>query len=907
VVRIDTSELVGRDAELAAVGRWLELLDAGPAGLVIEGEAGIGKSRLWSTAAGLASQRGARVLMARPVEAELALGYATLGDLFQSAADALIPALPEAQAAALAGALSISSDPRPGDPLAVGRATLGALRVLASSDPPIVVAVDDVQWLDPSSARALAFAVRRLGDLPIGFAIAVRRGHDDPLGVSPALAERCVGLRLAGLSLGATSHLLRARIAPTIPRRRLLRVHERSGGNPLYAIELARADADLLPPTLRDLVHRRLDAALAAQPAIELLAVMGPQPVSAFPDPAALDAAVTDGVLVEQDGEVRFTHPLLAAGAYERIPPVRRRELHRHAAAVTDALERRARHLALAATDSDLAVARILDEAASSARARGAPAEAAELIAHARRLTPPDEGEALSRRLIDEAEYLLMADDEAGARELVDRLLADDVRGAVRVRALVLRALTTLDPSEAVQSLEAAVAEPHDDRTLAARTLAQLAWQRGAWLGDVEPAIDEALASVAAAEAVDDPAVLVSALTTAGLVLSLSDQPGARQHFERALEISDRVPLAVGDRMPRVAYGIERSWRGDFATAESLLTEARRAVEEQGNEWILMRLNHFSGDLAMRRGRWDEAARQFDEALNDAPEYWRASTLVLRAILRARRGDPRAIQDADDVRASRAAATDPLMSAAAEFAAGLMDAAAGRVAQGADRVAQLARAEALAGSRSAEFAAVLPDIAAVLVDAGRLEEADAIGHALAHRTNQLSPWSDAAAALCLGLVAHAAGRTDDARSQLHDARERFARLDARWELARTLFAEGSLLRRIGRRRDAAELVEQAIAIFDTLGAEPSAAHARDELQRARPRRRHDDSLTAAETRVASLAAKGLTNREIAAQQFTTTATVEAHLTRIYAKLRIRSRTDLARLVSDGSLRLDGHP
>ncbi len=86
-----------------------------------------------------------------------------------------------------------------------------------------------------------------------------------------------------------------------------------------------------------------------------------------------------------------------------------------------------------------------------------------------------------------------------------------------------------------------------------------------------------------------------------------------------------------------------------------------------------------------------------------------------------------------------------------------------------------------------------------------------------------------------------------------------------------------------------------------------AAHARDELQRARPRRRHDDSLTAAETRVASLAAKGLTNREIAAQQFTTTATVEAHLTRIYAKLRIRSRTDLARLVSDGSLRLDGHP
>lgn len=902
--RIGTSELVGRDAELAEVGRWLDLLATGPAGLVVRGEAGIGKTTLWSAAIGLASERGARMLTARPVQAELALGYAALGDLLQDAAEEVIPALPHPQASALAAALSLSTDPRPGDPLSVGRATLAALRILAARSP-VVVAVDDVHWLDSSSGRALAFAARRLGTEPIGFAIALRAGRDDPLRTSAALAQRCVEIRLAGLSLGATSHILRARIAPTIPRRRLVGVHERSGGNPLYAIELARADADVLPPTLGDLVHRRLDAARAGQSAIELLAVVGPLPVSGFPDPAALDAAATDGVLVEQDGEVRFTHPLLAAGAYERIPPVRRRELHRRAASAADSLERRARHLALAATDTDPAVAQILDDAARSARARGAPAEAAELVAHARRLTPPDDDLELSRRTVDEAEYLFMANDEGGARDLVDGLLAGQVTGAVRVRALFLRALGTLDPREAVQDLEAAVAEAHDDRILAVRTLTQLAWQRGAWLGDVQPAIAEALAAVAQAEALDDPAVLVSALTTAGLILSLSDRPGAAEHFERALQITDRVPLAVGDRMPRVAYAMERSWRGDLPTAESLLAVARRAAEEQGSEWVLMRINHFSGDLAMRHGRWDEAARLFEEALTDAPDYWRASTLVLRAILRARRGDPRALEDADEVRASSAAVTDPLMSAAADFASGLMDRAAGRVDQGADRVAQLARAEALAGSRSAEFAVILPEIAAVLVDAGRLDEAAAIGRALARRTNQLAPWSDAAAALCLGLVAHAAGRLDEAQTRLHDATEAFARLDTPWELAQSLLAEGSVLRRLGRRRDAADVLDRAIAIFDAMGAEPSAARARDELRRARPKRRHDDSLTAAETRVASLVARGLTNREIAAQQFTAIATVEAHLTRIYSKLGIRSRTDLARLVSDGSLRLDG--
>jgi DNA-binding CsgD family transcriptional regulator len=527
-------------------------------------------------------------------------------------------------------------------------------------------------------------------------------------------------------------------------------------------------------------------------------------------------------------------------------------------------------------------------------------------VTHARRLTAPDDAANIRRRMVDEAEYLLLADDQVAADELVRTLLSGEVNGTERVRALFLKALMTLDPREAVESLEEAVAEPHEDAMLAARTLAQLAWQRGAWLGDVEPAIDEALAAVALAEAVGDPATLVTAFTTAGLVLSLSDRPGAAQHFERALAISDRIPYAVGDRMPRVAYAVERAWRGDFITATSLLSEARRAAEEQGNEWVLMRLNEFEGDLAIRLGRWDDAAELLDASLGDAVGYWRARTLVLRAILRARRGDTRGLEDAEEIRASPAAATDPLMSAAGDFAIGLLDHAEGRTAEAADRVSRLAGTGVLAGSRSAEFAVNIPEIVSILVEAGRLDEAEALGQALARRTVQLAPWSEAAASLCLGLVAHAAGRLEEAEHQLAAAREGFTQIGAPWDLARTLLAEGSLLRRLGRRRDAAVHLEEAIALFEALGATPSVARAREELRRARPRQRRDDSLTAAETRVASLVAQGMTNREIAAQQFTTVATVEAHLTRIYSKLGVRSRTELARGVADGSVNLDGH-
>lgn len=900
----DHDALLGRDTELDHVREWFDRLGTGPAALLIRGEAGIGKSTLWEAATAAARAGGARVLVSRPVEAELRLGYAALGDLLGEVAEPLLGELTGPLAHAMSAALSLGAEPASGDPLLVGRATLALLGRLAIEGP-IVIAIDDAQWLDPASARALGFAARRLKELRVGFAVSLRDGHAEPLGLQEALGDRVVAIDLVGLALGPMGDLLHARVDPMFPKHRLRRILARSGGNPFFAQELARAPGELLPASLDEIVRRRLEAVDAlADPAIERAAVLGPSPVSAFPEVDALDAAVAAGVLAEEDGQIRFAHPLLAAGAYERIPPGRRRELHRQAAAGSDGVEARARHLAMAATGPDPSTAQVLEDAAREVRLRGAPEAAVELAEQARRLTPPSDADALARRTMDQADYLFVSADERGARALVDEILGGPVRGTVRVRALVQQALTASDPVTAVTLLEAAAAEPHDDRLLQTTTLSQLAWQRGAWLGDLAPAVDEALTALEMAEAVGDDATLVAALTTAGLLLSIAGRRGAVDHFQRALAIMEQGPTWTGDHTPRSAFAHERLWRGDFATALTLMTDERRIAEDRGDEGLIMRLNIYGAELAMRRGRWDEAADLLERALEDARDYWRMMTLIRRAILRARRGDPATRDDAAEMQASPLAASDPIIAAAADFAVGLMAFADGAVAEAAELVAHLPELSDRSGSRGAEFAVFIPEAVGILVEADRVVAATALTAQLERRREQLGLWGDAAIELCRGLEAHAAGDLALAQGLLDNACRTFESLGAPWEQGLALLALGRTFRRAGRRRDAAATFERAAAIFEALRAEPALRRAREDLHRARPRPGHGDRLTAAEARVAALVAEGRTNREVAARLFTSVATVEAHLTRIYGKAGVRSRTELARRLGDGSLGID---
>ncbi|HXH86999.1 MAG TPA: AAA family ATPase [Gaiellaceae bacterium] len=903
----ESIELVGREAQLGRVDAWIQRLDGTPAALLVAGEAGIGKTAVWAAAVSAARTTGALVLSTRPVEAELPLGYAGLGDLLGELAPTIVGELPEPLARALEAALFLRDDEAGADPSAVARGTLWALRALAARSV-VVLAIDDVQWLDPASARALAFSLRRLGSAPVAVAASLRDGHLDPLELATAFEDGLEHIRLEGLTTGALGRLLRLRIDRQLPRRTVVRIAERSAGNPFFALQLAHEpDESRLPATLRDVVDRRL-ATLprAAEGATFEAAVMGPARPDAFADGVGLEAALASGVLVEREGRVGFTHPLLAAGAYQRVPAARRRALHRQAAERTAGLEERARHLALATESADPAVAALLDEAAHAADFRGASEFAVELAAHARRLTSPADLEAYVTRTLNEAEFLYRAADEPAARERIDVVLASGVRGVLRARALIHRALHASEPEEAVALCEEAIAERHDDERLAARALSTLAWQRGAWLGDVEAALPEALAAVELAERLDDESTLATVLTGAALICAIAADPRSEELFRRAIEIADRTRGAPGDREPRSAFAHQLWWRGDFAAGQELLDGELERSRRHGDDGALMRLAVFRAELELRRGRWDEVERLVEEALEDARDYWRIAALQVRCLARGRRGDPAALGDAIEISASPFAASDPVIAATAAYATGLVQLAAGDVGGAADQLLCLADLTERLGAYTDVVLAAIPDATLTLLEADRAEDAERLTVRLETRAAKGDhPWAAAAAALCRGSVLAAAADLDAALAPLADSRRAFESMGARWELARSLLAEGRTLRRAGARNEAAALLEQAAAVFGELGADPWRKRALDELKRARPRPRRDDSLTAAESRVASLVAAGRTNREVASELFTTVATVEAHLTRIYRKLGLRSRTELARAVADGDVELDG--
>jgi len=245
IVRLRTSEIevVGRDAELAVVHGFLDAVDRLPRVLVIEGEAGIGKTTLWRAGISSARERGYCVLSTLPVQAESQLSYVGLADFLESILEEVLAELPPPQRRALEVAL-LRRDPGGSAPdqTAIAFAFLGALRVAADKKPALV-AVDDLQWLDAPSTFVLEFAARRLRETTVGllFAFRAERGGDAPTGLGRLPEERIRRIQVGPLSLGALRHLIQSRLELVLPRPALQRLHEASDGNPFFALELARA------------------------------------------------------------------------------------------------------------------------------------------------------------------------------------------------------------------------------------------------------------------------------------------------------------------------------------------------------------------------------------------------------------------------------------------------------------------------------------------------------------------------------------------------------------------------------------------------------------------------------------------------------------------------------------------
>ncbi|MFI5287981.1 MAG: ATP-binding protein, partial [Candidatus Dormibacteria bacterium] len=259
--------VIGRDPERLAIANFLTALGRGFTQLTLEGEAGIGKTTLWWEALRQASSRGAHVIATRPSESEATLSFAALADLFDGVDDSMIDRLPIPQREAIAAALLRAPAPLRGiDELALCAAVLSLLRLLAAEGP-LVVAVDDAHWLDPPSARALIFAARRLHSESVAFVLTIRTGTTRPLRLDRAAdPNRRHMIKVGPLTLAALHEVIKQRTQQSLPRHALVQIERATGGNALYALEIAAeligrpADDRVLPvpSSLTDLVAARL-------------------------------------------------------------------------------------------------------------------------------------------------------------------------------------------------------------------------------------------------------------------------------------------------------------------------------------------------------------------------------------------------------------------------------------------------------------------------------------------------------------------------------------------------------------------------------------------------------------------------------------------------------------------------
>jgi DNA-binding CsgD family transcriptional regulator len=911
-----TREVFGRERELGSVSQFLDRAVEGLAGLVLEGEAGIGKSTVWLSSVMAARERGFLVLSAELAEAEGLLAHVGLGDLFEDVLDDVLPVLTAPRRRALEFTL-LRKEVAAGDtvdPRTLGVATRDALHSL-TRDRRVLIAIDDVQWLDDASARALAFALRRSRDEKLVLLLARRVGTGLPLseverGLDAALLER---LAVGPLSMGAIHRILQTRLGQTLPRPKLLLLHESSGGNPFYALELARAlDAGTaadptrplhLPESLEWLVAGRLgDLSQATREALSLVAAGGRISKVALDAAGVAADALTpafEARLIEQtEGVVRFTHPLLASALYQELPLDARAHAHRLLAdAVNDPLAR-ARHLALASSEADAAVAAEVEEAIAIATSKGASVVAAELAEHAVRLTPGGAAGDRHRRAITAARMHLLAGDRRRARAEAERLLTTTATGRRRADVLVLLSDVeqSADIERAIALRREALGEAASDVALQASIHQWLGWEVRRTDG-FAAAEEHARAALELAQEIGDQALRAQALATLGFLRFNGAEPDALDMVEQASDLGDSVaqPKVRFDTDFVLAYAL--TWSGQIDRARTLLEGLHQELSERDELrsadalWYLSLVELAAGRLSLAAGYADrqrEIKRQY--AIGDQEDPL-AVWIVARIAAHLGQLD-RARELAELSRELTHA--QPVFLAGQEAVLGLVAAWSGKPGEAIARFAAADDARYGAGVRDPSDFWWRADYAVALLEVGRI--ADAV--------NLLERWEADAARLrrervlaqlvrCRGLVAAARGELEEAQTLLGQAVRLGQAVGDPFGRGQALLALGIVARRSRKKRASREAIEAALEAFTTMGAAGWAEKARAELGRIGGRTR-EEGLTGAERRVAALVAQGRTNREVAAALFLSEPTVVTHMTHVYAKLGVRSRAELAR-------------
>jgi len=903
--------VVGRGAELDAIKEFFDASLEPPRALLLEGEVGIGKTTLLAAAHQEARRRGWQVLGCAPAAAEAQLGFAALTDAFGEVLDSELTTLPEPQRAALLGAVSrVGTDV---DRLAVSVAVLNLLRGLARSSP-VALVVDDLQWLDQPSARAFSFALRRLTSEPVAVIASRREGESLPSAFEEAV--RTIGLSrlpVRALSPGAIARIVRAQLSVSFSRPVLLRIYGAAGGNPFFALELARAAAEAaepgeavaIPESLRELVRIRL-AVLPheTRTALLIVAALG-QPRSSVMAAAiedwekAVAPAVDANVLELVGGRVRFTHPLLGSVVYADAPEHRRRSVHRALADVADEAEQQGWHLALATERPNELVAAQVANAAVAAAARGAPETAAELAEQARRLTPLSRLDLRETRALDAAAYAWSAGDAKRSETMLLELIASLPPSPVRAAARQLLVKIVDDVEETLALLDLALEDAEGAPAAEASVLNLRARQRQ-WAGDFAGAIADAQAAAKHAAAAGSTAELAVALGREAHARVFAGEPVPHELLERAVvlerSLDERIP--VGESPTRVR-GVCALWDDDLEASFGLLASIDRQAQARSESWRAIVL-HTLAEVELRRGRTAAALNAVEEATEIA-DYWgvvhaEAAVLSTAALVKATVGDVDEARRAAEraLELMRPVGYDVIVGSA-ERALGFLELSLGDAAA-AHAILEPLIARSGLGHPTAEAAA--PDEIEALLGLGRIAHAQALlatFAAQAERTRR--PRASAAVARSAALVT--AARDDlDAALEHADHAVVLAAASEPFERGRALLVLGLVRRRVKRRRAAREALEGALSVFDTLPAPLWAQRARSELERIGGRRGSPGELTPSERRVADLVLAGKTNREIATELFITVHTVEKTLTRTYGKLGVRSRTELARLLAD---------
>ena len=906
----DRSEprVIGRDDELATLATVVDGVAGARAGVLV-GEPGIGKTTLWASLLDHARRQGMTVLSARPAAAEAEISFAGLTDLMDGVPDEAFAGLPVPQRRALEIAL-LRAQPAasPPEPRAIATGLIGALRWLATSNA-VLVAVDDVQWLDPATAAGLTFAARRMTQAPVRFILA-RRG-DRPSPVERAFTPpEVIQIDLGPLSFGAVHAILGRRLGVTFTRRMTRQVFQASGGNPMLALELGRLVGEqgleafeelpvsdrveeLVGARVRRLspVTRRILTAVALAPSLRR------SQLDQLAGTRAVDVAIRTEAITADGDRIRPAHPLLAAAARASAPESERRALHTVLASLVADEEQRAHHLALAADEPNPELAARLSAAATHAVARGATGDAVELAGQALRLTPTDTA-AWSDRLVALCEWLHMA----GERDRLNRLLRGNLdrlgSGAASARAHLLLAETEFDAvhiDESDRHMEAALEASRHDPPLHA--LATARWSRYLTGGRVER-IGEA----------DD---------AAASVLPVARQAGARLErdvlfalaFARELRgssIADLAERSAGSSPD--AFHLFRSVErivADQLASRGEIEEARRAfarllalAEERGETWSAVWLQFQQAELELRAGNWDTAARLLDES-DESPEHALMDPRAYercRAVLAVGRGR---IAEAEE-RATRVIAATSAQGLRWNHLEGLRARGVAALlghdpARAVDDLATVWAHTAREGVDDPGVFPVAPDLVEGLLELGRLDAATAVTERLRALSDaQEHPWGLASATRCEALLALSRGPEDDALDRLAVAAAEYGRLGLRFDRARTLRAAGRAARRHRQWGAARGLLTQALEAFEATGSDGWAVDVRAELGRIGGRRAAPaGTLTRTEAEVARLVAQGLSSKEIAAALVISVATVETHVKHARSKLGARSRAEFA--------------